>query len=165
MLAGLHAVPHPSLSLRAETAVLRPFLYTHRNSTTAYLHYLDPLGHPAGPNAVDYALFVDWQPTPRWHAALHAAFTLRGRNSVRNAGADPRIGFSTPGDYPAPLLGGIRQNLFLLEAYAGYELLPRLYLEAAVRARHVEDAGERDMTAIEPFLSMRWGLPFGSLRY
>ena len=166
LLAGFHAVPLEQLSIRGEYARLRPYLYTHRSATTAYLHYLDQLGHPAGPNAVDYAIFVDYRPLPRWHGAMNLSFTRRGRNpAFVNVGADPRVSFDTRASDDADMLSGIRQHQFMLEAYAGYELLPQLYLEAALRMQHVEDEVQEDVSYVEPYVSLRWGLPIRSLRF
>ncbi len=165
-VAGLHAVPAENLSIRFEAARLRPFLYTHRDATTSYLHYLDGLGHPAGPNAVDYAVFVDWNPASRWHAALNASYTVSGRNTeTANVGSDPRVSFNTRQTDWVTFLGGARRTQVLLEAFGGYELLPGLFAEGAVRLETVEDETDGDRSYFQPFLSLRWGVPFASARH
>ena len=59
----------------------------------------------------------------------------------------------------------MRQNQWLVEAYAGYELLPDVYLELAVRAESIDDAETGLDRYVVPFLMLRWGLPFQSTRY
>lgn len=165
-IGGLHAVFPEDLSIRLEGARLRPFLYTHRNATTAYLHYLDALGHPSGPNSVDYALFVEWNPTSRWHAAMNAAYTLSGRNTESiNVGADPRVSFNTRTSDRVTFLGGARRTHVILEAYGGYALLPNLFVEAVFRTERIDAEGSSSITYVQPIISLRWGLPFAAARH
>ena len=70
-------------------------------------------------------------------AALNVARTVRGRNpDGQNVGADPRLPYTTRD--PAldldgtPTLIGVRQTEWLLEARAGYEVLPGLVAEGAL---------------------------------
>lgn len=165
-LAGVHVVPSSALSLRAEFARLRPFIYTHRSYTTAYMHFLDPLGHPAGPNAMDLALFLNWLPQSRWKGRVHLAYTALGRStSEQNLGSDLRYSFDTrPRDWVA-MLDGIPQNRILGEASAGYELLPRLMLEVGARGERIDDEVQGVTAYVEPFATLRWGMPFASVRY
>jgi hypothetical protein len=155
--------------LRVEYARQRPFLYGHRTEATAYVHYGDVLGHPAGPNTSDLAVFVNYRPWPRLVTALNLAFTQRGRAPEGEVvGADPTRSNrlrDTSRDYDVPTLQGVRQRLLLAEARVGYELLPSLFLEAVVRAESVDDAERGLDRYVAPFASLRWGLPFPSVRY
>ena len=167
-LAGAHLVNWPleDLSLRLEYARLRPFLYSHRTGTTSYTHYNDVLGHPAGPNAQDVALFAEYQLTPRLYGALSVTYTERGRGAgIGNVGADPLQPYTSRRSDRATLLQGVRQTHWLVEAHAGYELLPRLFVEAALRAQSTDDARAGLDRYAAPFVSLRWGLPFRSVRY
>ena len=167
-MAGLQAAGWPlsGLSMRLEYARLRPFLYSHRNPENAYLHYNDLFGHPAGPNAEDVALFLDYRPAPRWHAALDAAWTRRGRNPAgENVGANPRLSYNTRTSGSAPFLGGVRQTQLLVEARAGYEVLPQLFLEVGLRAESIDDEEAGLDRYVAPQLLLRWGLPFQSVRF
>lgn len=168
-LAGVDLVDWPlsNLMVRMEYARLRPYLYSHRSPTAAYLHFDDLLGHPAGANAQDIALFLDYQPATRLRAALTLAYTQRGRNTdTENFGSDPSISSNIRvSDTDVGLLQGVRQNQWLVEAYAGYELLPDVYLELAVRAESIDDAETGLDRYVAPFLMLRWGLPFQSTRY
>ena len=124
--------------LRVEYARQRPFLYGHRTEATAYVHYGDLLGHPAGPNSSDLAIFANYRPWPRLLASLNLAFTTRGRDPEGLIlGADPTRSYSERDrslDRSATTLQGIRQNIMLAEARVGYELLPSLFVEGVLRA-------------------------------
>ena len=155
------------LSLAFEYARLRPYLYTHRDPSTSYTHYNDLLGHPAGPNAEDFALFARYRPAPRLEAALNVAYTRRGRapGDTLNVGADPLASYDTRSSDDAPFLGGVRQDRWLVEARAGYEVLPDLFLEATLRFESVDDAERGIDRYVAPSLALRWGIPFRSARY
>jgi hypothetical protein len=172
-LAGLptETLALDDLTLAFEYARLRPYLYTHRDPSTSYTHYNDLFGHPAGPNAENFALFARYRPFPRVEAALNVAYTRRGRaptdslGNEMNVGADPLKSFNTRSSDEAPFLDGVRQNRWLIEARAGYEVLPDLFLEATLRFESVDDAGRGLDRYVAPSLALRWGLPFRSARY
>ncbi|MEP0548724.1 MAG: capsule assembly Wzi family protein [Rhodothermales bacterium] len=155
--------------LRVEYARQRPFLYGHRTEATAYVHYGDYLGHPAGPNSSDLAVFATYRPWARLLAAVNLAFTTRGRDPEGEIfGADPTRPYSERDrslDRSAETLRGIRQNLVLAEARIGYELLPSLFVEGTLRAESVDDAERGLDRYVAPSAALRWGLPFQSTRY
>lgn len=155
--------------LRVEYARQRPYLHGHRTMATAYLHYGDLLGHPAGPNTSDVAVSARYRPWPRLAAALDLALTRHGRDpDGKNWGANPALSYETRDrerDYLAATLQGVRQNLVLVEARVGYELLPSLFAEAALRVESVDDAERGTERYVSPFVSLRWGLPFQSERW
>ena len=62
------------------------------------------------------------------------------------------------------MLGGERQTVVLGDLAVEYELLPRMYVQVAARLETVDGAGE-DISVLEPYAGLRWGLPFGSIRY
>jgi hypothetical protein len=174
-LLGLHVaepgVPH--LSARLEAARLRPYLYSHRTSASAFTHMGDLVGHPAGPNSVDLSLFLDYEPPGPWRALLNASWTVRGRNGI---GADGATTANYGGDAtvpsrprvrsrPVPLLQGIRQEHATVDAALAYEVLPHLRVTAAVRAERLVDATRGTDYYLSPRLLLSWGLPFQQLRY
>jgi hypothetical protein len=167
-LAGLptEALALDDLSLAFEYARLRPYLYAHRDVSTSYTHYDDLFGHPAGPNAEDFALFARYRPADRFEAAFNVTYTRRGRGSDDlNVGADPLVSYDTRVSDDAPFLGGVRQHQWLVEARAGYEVLPDLFVEAALRFESLDDAERGLDRYVAPSLALRWGAPFRSVRY
>ena len=160
-------LPVRDLTLKLEFARLRPFLYAHRSAATSYVHYGDVLGHPAGPNAWDALLQVRYRPTPRIDGALTVARTVRGRNSDSlNVGSDPREPYTSRfADTGIRLLDGVRQTEWLIEAWAGYELLPRLHLDLALRAESTRDEERGVDRYLVPMVQVRWGMAMRSERY
>jgi hypothetical protein len=169
VLAGLHVVDHPfpNTSLRVEYARLRPYLYSHVTAHNAYVHHNDILGHPAGPNAEDIMLELTARPTLRTQVAVTAAFTFRGRNTENlNYGSDPLISYvSRVSENNVWLRQGISQSRMLLEAHAGIEALPNLFLNLALRSEIVDDNLYGRSYYTVPYLMLQWGIPYQSLRY
>lgn len=164
---GAHLVPHPMIDVVLEYTRLRPYLYAHRDPTTAYVAFGDLLGHPAGPNAKDYVLIANVQPTPRIHGRVEAFYTLRGRSpDGLNFGEDPQASNVTRNsDTGVAILQGIRQTETSVTVMAGYELLPSLFFEAGVGYFAIDDGETGVNRYVNPSVSMRWGLPVRSLRY
>ncbi len=167
--AGLHYVPRQvaGLDVRIEHTRVRPFTYSHRDVETTFVHFDDPLGHPAGQNFYDYALRLNYQPHLRWSAAMNASYTRRGRNpDGENLGGNPRESYRTRLQDHGHFIGqGVRVDEYRVEANAGYELLPRMHLELALYLEHIDDAESGTRWYVNPMLQLRWGIPFRSLRY
>ena len=168
-LAGAHTVDLgvSGLEARAEYAWLRPHLYGHRTVSSAYVHYGDVVGHPVGPNADDVMVALDYRPTLRATAGLTVARARRGREPRADStvGADPTRPYTARFSNRAPMFDGVRQTEWLVEARAGYEVLPRLVLEGALVYRSTDDAERGLDRAAVGSVQLRWGLPFRSQRY
>ena len=168
-MVGAHLVDPgvPNLDLRVEYARLRPYLYSHRSRSSAFVHYADGLGHAAGPNATDVSGFLRYRPTDAIELAVDGAYTVRGRNTeTENFGGDPRESFDTRvSEYGIETLQGVRQEILLGEARIGYEILPRLVVEAALVAESTDDAETGVNRAVSGYGQVRWGLPFRSQRW
>jgi len=155
------------LSLRAEYTRQRPYLYSHRSESSAYVHYRDPLGHPAGPNSSDVAVWASYTPTPRLSMEVHASRTVRGRNTdTENYGSDPALSYTTRvSNDDVTTLWGIRQRETILEAWSGYEILPELTLGAGLIYHGIDDEIDGLNRSVTGFAQVRWGLPYRTLRY
>jgi hypothetical protein len=170
--------PMSGLTARLEVARLRPFLYSHTalrraGQTTngeidAYVHFGDLLGHPAGPNAWDYTLALDYQASTRLRFSSITAVTRRGRNAGGvNYGSDPLLDYTSgrENEFGHAILQGVRQTRVLSETYAAFELFPDLYVDAAVRFESLDDAKLGLDRWVTPFVQIRWGTPFPSKRW
>ncbi|NNE34025.1 MAG: hypothetical protein HKN13_02240, partial [Rhodothermales bacterium] len=146
---------------------IRPYMYSHNEPLNAYVHYQDFLGHPAGPNAVDWTLFVDYRVRPRIGVQVAAAYTIRGADDGElNYGSNPLLPNSTrTGDENISLLQGIREVELNVDAAVSYELLPELFLEAGFWTRRVDNAQSGAENLIAPLVGFRWGLPMETARW
>ena len=168
-VAGAHVadLPFARVSARAEVTRVRPFTYSHNDEINAFVHYGDPLGFAGLSNALDYSLFLDWQPGDRISASIASIYTRQGRNADgTNFGSDPTVSNETrAGSHGQAMLQGIRVNRVLVEGQLGYELLPYVVLEAAIRYDSINDAETGLDRYVTPFVQLRWGLPFPWTRY
>lgn len=164
---GAHAVPHPNVDIRVEYTRLRPYLYAHREPLNAMVHYDDGLGHPAGPNAVDFLVEVNARAGDRLSAALTMYQTVRGRDSTgTNFGSDPRVSNETRvSDRDVEILQGVRQRERFAELTLSYELLPQLFADVSLAYGEVDDAISGLDRYVRPFVGVRWGLVRPSDRY
>jgi hypothetical protein len=170
MLGIQVANPIPGLKhvrMRVEYSRTRPFTFSHRIANQGYIHYEDVLAHPSGPNAEDVGLFFLYQPSQRVFGGLNLSMTVRGRNSeTTNYGADPGVSYeSREGDYGHHLLQGIPTNHVALEAHGGFELYPNLFLDGALQFEHFKDGLTGTDWYIAPVVTLRWGMPYQSIRY
>lgn len=55
-----------NLDLQLESNRVRPFVYSHSDSTANYTHYNQPLAHPLGANFQEFIGIARYQPAPRW---------------------------------------------------------------------------------------------------
>jgi len=55
-----------NLDLQVETNRVRPFVYSHNDSTANYTHYNQPLAHPLGANFQEFIGIARYQPAPHW---------------------------------------------------------------------------------------------------
>jgi hypothetical protein len=168
-LAGMHIVPQQvtGLDVHLEHARVRPFTYSHRDVETTFVSYNDPLGHPAEQNFFDYTLRIRYQPVERVTGSISAFYTLRGRDTAtENYGGDPRASYTTRLSNHGHYIGqGIRSSEWRIEAVVGYEVLPSMYLDIALRSEDVDDALRGRNRYVNPLIQLRWGLPFQSMRY
>ena len=168
-VAGGFTYAPPSVSgllVHFEHARVRPFTYSHRDIETSFVHYNDPLGHPAEQNFYDYTLHTSYQPLERWSGRFTMHYTRRGRNPDGvNEGADPRLSYATRSRSHGHSIGqGVPVREMRVEMHAGYEVLPRLHLEIAARVESINDGESGRIWYVNPFAQLRWGIPFQSLR-
>ncbi len=177
-LAGIELLDPLTLAnttLRVEYARNRPFMFSHLYVQNAYVHFADVLGHPSGPNAADWAVFLETEPTAGVVAGMDFAMTRRGRNPEGvNLGADPLIPYDQdrptdsagkPLDYGYTMFAGTPQFALFGELRVGVQLLPGLVVEAAVHAEGIDDKDLGSDWYVIPTATLRWGLPFEGARY
>lgn len=152
--------------LQVEYARIRPYVYSHRDSSTAAVHYGDVVGHPAGPNASDVNLRVAHRPTADVELSADFSHTVRGRNTAtENYGSDPYASYFDRVPEPNPTLQGVRQRILLADVRASVRLLPDAYAGVALGIRRLRDAETGLAYALTPQAFLRWSLAEFGARY
>ena len=154
----------PNTDLQIEYARIRPYVYAHRDSVSAAVHYGDVLGHPAGPNASDLSLRVEHRPGRDWVVSADLAYTVRGRDTEAvNFGSDPQR--DTDDDRPPeplPTLQGVRQRLAYADVQVGARLLPDATAGVRLLAAYTDDEEDGRSGFVAPQVFLRWAfVPLG----
>lgn len=153
----------PNTDVQIEYARIRPYVYSHRDSVTAAVHYGDVLGHPAGPNASDLSLRVEHRPGRDWVLAADLAYTVRGRNTeALNFGSDPERETNDRVPEPNPTLQGVRQRIAVADVSVGARLLPDATAGVRLQAHLLDDEEDGRSGFVAPQVFLRWAfVPLG----
>ncbi len=137
------------LDLQAELNLARPYTYTHRDSTTAYTHYNQPLAHPLGANFYETILSLRYQPKARWLLSAQWFQFAQGQDPAgRNFGSNLLLPHtSRTADYGISMLQGLRADTWMGVVDLGYMLRHNLWVEAQymLRRQRVEGGVEKNM--------------------
>jgi hypothetical protein len=133
-----------NLDLQGEVNIVRPFTYSHFDSTANYTHYNQPLANPFGANFYEIVGIIRYQPLPRWTAEFKTIYWKQGLDSANsNLGWDIFKMNSTRshGDYGYTFLGGIRTSGVNASALISYEWKENLFFDGTVLYRHWKPQG------------------------
>lgn len=126
-----------NLDIQVEGNIVRPFTYSHQDTTDNYSHYNQPLAHPLGANFAEGIGIIRYQPVPRLNITAKIIYFKQGVDtSSRNFGANIFRSYTTrDGDYgydlpSGPLSTGVNAQLQL-----SYELKENLFIDANLLAR------------------------------
>ncbi len=68
------------LDLQAEANIVRPYTYSHRDSTISYSHYNQSLAHPLGANFKEFIAVIRYCPVDRLTIQAKALFAVKGED-------------------------------------------------------------------------------------
>ncbi len=155
-----------NVDLQVEYTRIRPYVYSHRDSSTAAVHYGDVLGHPAGPNASDLNVRLAYRPNPDVELSADLSHTIRGRNTAtENFGSDPYAPYGDRVPEPNPTLQGVRQRLGFADVRASVRLVPQVMSGLSLAVRTVSDAERGRSSTVVPQVFLRWSVAEPSPRY
>ncbi|MBR9921810.1 MAG: hypothetical protein GYB31_13300 [Bacteroidetes bacterium] len=120
------------LDLQGEINLVRPYTYTHRDSSAAYTHYNQPLAHPNGANFKEALFRLQYRPFNKW--SLHGRVILSqygedlegenwGSNVLTPSSQDRQV------DEGSVIGQGARAESLLFGLELRYQVWHNLYLE------------------------------------
>jgi len=135
-----------NLDVQAELNIIRPFVYSHWDTTGTFTHYNQPLAHPLGANLREFIALVRYQPIPKLQLVAKVITYKQGLDSAgRNFGASPfRLYTDRPRNEGFFIGSGIPANGLLASFTASYELVPNLFLDANATIRNYKKQGAAD---------------------
>ncbi len=152
-----------NLDVQLEGNSVRPFMYSHYDSTANYTHYNQMLAHPLGSNFNEFIGIINYQPVPKVHANFRAIYYMKGLDlNGENFGGNPFELYTTRTEnYGYYIGGGDKIKVLNANLRVGYEFRENLFLEANYLYRK--------QTALEPInmfsIGLRWNAPVRNYDY
>ena len=120
-----------NLDLQLESNRVRPFTYSHYDSTANYTHYNQPLAHPLGSNFQEFVGILKYQPAPKWYFDARAIYYYKGLDTTgENFGGNPFELYTTRTKNFGYFIGsGDKVKVFNAAMTLAYELRENLFIE------------------------------------
>lgn len=129
-----------NLDLQGEINLVRPYTYSHFDSTSNYTHYNQPLAHPMGAGFAEFIGIIRYQPVKNLYLYVKGIYYKQGADTgSKNYGSDIFLNYNTrASSYGIDLINGVRTNTWLLNFNASYELRENLFVELGATHRTFE---------------------------
>jgi hypothetical protein len=127
----------PNLDLQFESNRVRPYTYSHDDSTANYTHYNQPLAHPLGANFQEFIGIINYQPITKLYLNLKTIFYTKGLDSAGvNFGGNPFEKYTTrPRDNGFTIGSGNKATCVNTILQASYELKQNLFIDISAQYR------------------------------
>lgn len=126
-----------NVDLQIEANRVRPFTYSHLDSTSNWTQYNQPFAHTLGANFQEYIGVIRAQPLKRLYLNAKAMFYKQGLDSLGfNLGYDPMRSYTTRQRSDNLEVGsGNLANCFYISLQASYEIAEHLYIDFTFNRR------------------------------
>lgn len=126
-----------NLDLQGEVNLVRPYTYTHYDSTSNYTHYNQPLAHPLGADFAEVLGIVRYQPVKNLYLTVKGMYYKQGVDTgSSNYGSNIFADYNTRSqDYGVKLINGVHTTCALIGFNASYELFENLYIDLGATYR------------------------------
>ena len=120
-----------NLDLQGELNLVRPYTYTHFDSTANYTHYNQPLAHPLGAGFAELLGTIKYQPVKNLYISLKGMYYNKGVDSGGlNFGGNIFKDYDTSvSSYGVGLINGVRANCASVNINFAYELKENLFID------------------------------------
>lgn len=126
------------LDLQVEYNKIRPFTYTHGDSTNSYTHAGQPLAHPLGANFKEIVFSARYQPLSKLVFDARLMSAIQGESSATRVwGEEPTTPYTARGtnDYGFFTGEGVKAKILLISLDASYQLYHNMFLDLHILAR------------------------------
>lgn len=153
-----------NLDLQLEHNRVRPFTYSHGDSTANYTHYNQPLAHPLGANFSEFIGIARYQPAPKWMVVGKLIYYTQGRDSsVKSYGSNiffPNTPAYRIDDYGFNIGSGWKTNVLLASFLLSYEWRENLFIElnALYRKQDTKTAPITSRNSSVITFGVRWNM-------
>lgn len=133
-----------NLDLQGEINIVRPYTYTHFDSTANYTHYNQPLAHPLGASFAEVLGTIRYQPVKNLYIALKGMYYNKGVDTGGvNYGGNIFKDYDTrPSGYGVTLINGVKVQCASVNLNLAYELKENLFIDlGATHRRYAYESG------------------------
>ncbi len=129
-----------NLDAQVEYNLVRPYTYTHRDTTSHYSHYNQPLAHPLGANLSEFIFKLRYQPKYKWVINAKIIQTNYGEDEVDNFWGNNILIPSTERvqDYGNEIGQGIKTNLLMANLKVSYQFKHNLFFDVFYTLRNYD---------------------------
>jgi hypothetical protein len=126
-----------NLDLQGEVNIVRPYTYTHYDSTSNYTHYNQPLAHPLGAGFAEVMGILRYQPEKNLYLTIKASYYKQGADTgTSNYGNDIFKDYrSRNSNYDVKLIEGVETSCATLSLNLSYELRENLFFDVGATRR------------------------------
>lgn len=127
-----------NLDLQAELNMVRPYTYTHYDSTANFTHYNQPLAHPLGAGFREFIATARYQPINNLFISIKAMYYEQGVDTgAANYGSDIFKDYDTRSqDFGVHMINGVKTSCALLNLNLSYRLKDNVFADAGVTNRN-----------------------------
>ncbi len=127
----INALGVDHLDLQFETNTVRPYTYTHNDTSAVYSHFNQPLAHPLGANFREYLGIMRYRPTNKLSLEVKVIQYQKGEDDLgRNWGGNILLSNDTKAQsYNNTITQGVTNTTTILSGLASYELFHNCFLD------------------------------------
>ncbi len=131
------------MDLQVELNFVRPYTYTHFDSSSNYVHFNQPLAHPLGANFIEVLGILQYHPHKRWAIEWRTFFSQKGEDrSGQNWGGNILRDYTIrPMDNGNEIGQGVQSNILLSNLDVSFQLYHQMYVDftAQIRRKFSDD--------------------------
>lgn len=136
------------LDLHAEYNLIRPYTFTHGDSSANYTHYQQPLAHPLGANFSEFLFKLRWLPIQKLTVEQRLMFATIGEDiDGVSYGSNPLLPYTNrTGNFGIELAQGEKVNISSMMLDVSYMLYHNIHLDASIqhrRSNSINNANDR----------------------
>lgn len=126
-----------NLDLQGEINLVRPFTYSHFDSTANYTHYNQPLAHPLGAGFAEILGAIHYQPMKNLYLTVKGMYYTKGADTgSSNFGGNIFKDYDTRSmDFGVGLINGVKTKCASLNLNASYEFRENLFVDLGLTHR------------------------------
>jgi hypothetical protein len=124
------------LDLLAEYNQVRPYTYSHGDSTISYSHYSQPLAHPLGANFREFIIHARYQPIPQLIFQGRVVRMRTGDDQGTNWGSNILLSYDTrPKEYGHEIGQGTPATTLIWRASASWQVWHNAFFDLNITKR------------------------------